>query len=120
MQDDRKVNQPSRTAVLTPLEIKPSERCARVRYAIRDVLVVAQQARAAGKRLLSLNIGDPLQYDFRTPDHIIEAVYQAMRAGKNGYAPSLGTEEAVAAIRAEAARQGIQNVQEVFVTHGVS
>ena len=120
MQDERKVNQPSRTAVLAPMEIKPSERCARVRYAIRDVLVVAQQARAAGKRLLPLNIGDPLQYDFRTPDHIIEAVYQAMRAGKNGYAPSLGTEEAVAAIRAEAARQGIRNVQEVFVTYGVN
>ena len=120
MQDERKVNQPSPTGVLTPAEIKPSERCARVRYAIRDVLVVAQQARAAGKRLVSLNIGDPLQYDFCTPPHIIEAVHRGMQSGYNGYAPSLGTEEAVAAIRAEAARQGIRNVQEVFVTSGVS
>ena len=106
--------------ILTPAEIRPSARCARVRYAIRDVMVVAQQAREAGKKLIPLNIGDPLQFDFPTPPHIIEAVYAAMRAGRNGYAPSLGTEEAVGAIQAEATGQGIRNIQEIFVTSGVS
>lgn len=110
----------SRVGILAPPEVRPSERSARVRYAIRDVLLVAEQAKAAGKRLVPLNIGDPLQFDFRTPPHIIEATYQAMRAGHTGYAPSLGTAEAVQAIRAEAGRQGIRNVQEVFVTYGVS
>lgn len=109
-----------RPGVLTPAEVRPSARCARVRYAIRDVLVVAQQAREVGKKLIPLNIGDPLQFDFPTPPHMIEAVYAAMRAGRNGYAPSLGTEEAVGAIRAEATRQGIRNIQEIFVTSGVS
>ena len=44
--------------------------------------------------ILALNIGDPLQFDFRTPPHLIEAVAKAMRDGLNGYAPSLGIPEA--------------------------
>lgn len=111
---------PSRSSALAPAEIRPSERSTRVRYAIRDILAVAEQARARGVKLLPLNIGDPLQFDFPTPPHIIEATHQAMRAGHNGYAPSHGIEEALGAIRAEAARQGIRNIQEVFVTSGVS
>ena len=113
-------NQQVRAGVLAPAEINPSERCARVRYAIRDVVVVAEQARKAGKQLISLNIGDPLLYDFPTPPHIIDAIYRAMLSGRNGYAPSLGTDEAVEAVRAEAGRQGIQNIREIFVTSGVS
>ncbi len=113
-------NQPAKTGVLTPWEIRPSAQCARVRYAIRDVVVVAEQARKAGKKLISLNIGDPLLFDFPTPRHMIEAIYQAMLSGHNGYAPSLGTADAVEAIRAEAGRQGIRNIQEIFVTSGVS
>ena len=120
MTEHRNATPESWTGVLAPSEIKPSERAARVRYAIRDVMVVAQQARAAGKRLIPLNIGDPLQFDFPTPEHIIEAVYRAMRAGYNGYAPSLGTEEAIEAIRSEATRQGIRNMQEIMVTYGAS
>ena len=128
MKDDPNWKQQSPAGVLAPAvgsassppEVKPSERVARVRYAIRDVLVVAEEARAAGKRLIPLNIGDPIQFDFRTPDHVIEATYRAMLDGHTGYAPSLGIPEAVEAIRAEAARQGIQNVQEVYVTSGVS
>lgn len=120
MTENRNATPESRAGVLSPAEIKPAERASRVRYAIRDVMVVAQQARAAGKRLIPLNIGDPLQFDFPTPEHVVEAVYRAMRAGYNGYAPSLGTEEAVQAIHAEATRQGIRNIQEIFVTSGVS
>ena len=43
-----------------------------------------------------------------------------MADGKNGYAPSLGLEEARQAIRADAQRKGIRNVQSVFLTQGVS
>jgi alanine-synthesizing transaminase len=73
-----------------------------------------------GKQILPLNIGDPLKFDFATPPHLIEAVVKAMRDGKNGYAPSLGTDDALAAIRADAERKGIRNIQSVFVTQGVS
>ena len=110
----------ARPVPLVAREVKPSERSARVRYAIRDIMLVAQEAKAAGKELLYLNIGDPLLYDFPTPRHIIEATFEAMLAGHNGYAPSSGTEGALAAVRAEAKRSGIRSVQEVFVAAGVS
>ncbi len=71
-----------------------------------------------GHKVLPLNVGDPLNFDFQTPPHIIDAVYQAMREGKNGYAPSPGVPEALEAIRGEAARKGISTVRDVFVTSG--
>lgn len=101
-------------------EVKPSERSTRMRYAIRDIMLVAEEAQKAGKELVRLNIGDPLLFDFETPRHLIEATFEAMLAGNNGYAPSSGTAEALRAIRAEAERDGIRNVQEVFVAAGVS
>lgn len=101
-------------------EILAALRLEHVRYAIRDLAVVAEQIEREGKRVLPLNIGDPLKFDFRTPPHLIEVVAKAMRDGKNGYAPSPGVGEALEAIRAEAERKGIRNIQTVFVTQGVS
>jgi alanine-synthesizing transaminase len=100
--------------------VHAAARLEHVRYAIRDMAVLAEQLVREGKTILSLNIGDPLIFDFRTPPHLIEAVEKAMRDGKNGYAPSLGIPEAVEAVRAEAERKGIRNVQSVFLTAGVS
>ena len=91
-----------------------------VRYAIRDMAVLAEQLVREGKTILPLNIGDPLKFDFQTPPHLIEAVHQAMRDGKNGYAPSPGIPEAVEAVLAEAERNGIRNVQNIFLTAGAS
>jgi len=101
-------------------EILAALRLENVRYAIRDLAVLADEVAKAGKKILPLNIGDPLKFDFATPPHMIEAVYQAMRDGHNGYAPSLGVNEAIKAISADAERRGIRNVQSVFVTAGVS
>jgi alanine-synthesizing transaminase len=101
-------------------EVLAATRLDRVRYAIRDLAVLADELARQGKEILPLNIGDPLQFDFRTPPHLIEAVVKAMRDGLDGYAPSLGVPEAVAAARAEAERKGIRNIQSVFITAGVS
>ncbi len=101
-------------------EILAAMRVEHVRYAIRDIAVFAEQLVREGKEILPLNIGDPLKFDFRTPPHLIEAVARAMRDGKNGYAPSLGVDDALEAVRAEAERKGIRNVQSVFITQGVS
>jgi alanine-synthesizing transaminase len=95
-------------------------RLAQVRYAIRDLAVLADEVASQGKEILPLNIGDPLQFDFCVPPHLIEAVVKAMRDGVGGYAPSLGVPEAVEAVRAEAERNGIRNIQSVFMTAGVS
>jgi alanine-synthesizing transaminase len=100
--------------------VPAATRLERVRYAIRDLAVLAEQMAREGKTVLPLNIGDPLNFDFRTPPHLIEAVNKAMRDGRDGYAPSLGVPEAIEAIRAEAERKGIRNIQSVFLTAGVS
>jgi alanine-synthesizing transaminase len=101
-------------------EIAAAQRLDNVRYAIRDLASVADEVTRQGHRVLSLNVGDPNIFDFQTPPHLIEAVYKAMRDGKNGYAPSPGIPEALEAIRGEAARKGISTVQDVFVTSGAS
>ena len=100
--------------------VQAAARLENVRYAIRDMAVLAEQLAREGKTILPLNIGDPLNFDFHTPPHLIAAVEKAMRDGRNGYAPSLGIPQAVEAIRAEAERKGIGNVQSVFLTAGVS
>ena len=101
-------------------EIAAAQRLDNVRYAIRDLASVAHEVTQQGHQVLSLNVGDPNIFDFQTPPHLIEAVYKAMRDGKNGYAPSPGIPEALEAIRGEAARKGISTVQDVFVTSGAS
>jgi alanine-synthesizing transaminase len=101
-------------------EITAASRLERVRYAIRDLACVADEVVKQGHKILPLNIGDPLNFDFQTPAHMIEAVYHAMKGGKNGYAPSSGIKQALDAIRGEAARKGITTIRDVFVTTGVS
>src|ERR1700726_4508311 len=101
-------------------EVTAAARLDNVRYAIRDLACVADEVIQQGHKVLPLNVGDPLNFDFQTPPHIIEAACKAMRDGKNGYAPSPGIPEALDAIRGEAVRKGISTVRDVFVTSGVS
>lgn len=99
-------------------EILPASRMANVRYAIRDLAVLADEVARQGNKILYLNIGDPCKYDFPTPPHMIEAAYKAMRDGYNGYGESLGVKPAVDAVRHEAERKGFQNIQSIFVCYG--
>ena len=85
-------------------EVTAASRLENVRYAIRDLASVADEVTKQGYKVLPLNVGDPLNFDFQTPPHIIEAACKAMRDGKNGYAPSPGIPEALEAIRDEAMR----------------
>jgi len=100
--------------------IRPAERALHVEYAIRDILLVADKAKAAGKELLYLNIGDPMIFDFRTPRHIIDACYRAMLENRVGYAPSSGIQEGRDAIAEAVRKKGIRQWHDLFVTSGVS
>lgn len=101
--------------------IQPASRVDGVKYAIRDVVLWVKEARALGREILSLNIGDPCQFDFDTPQHLKDAVYNAMRAGNNGYSPSDGIGEALEAIRSEAENlYGIRNIRNMFISTGGS
>jgi alanine-synthesizing transaminase len=101
-------------------QITAAQRVENVRYPIRDLTSVADEVIKQGHKILPLNIGDPITFDFQTPPHLIEAVHKAMKEGKNGYAPSPGIKPALEAIRGEAARKGVTSVQDAFVTNGVS
>jgi alanine-synthesizing transaminase len=101
-------------------KIKPASRTSGIHYAIRDIILVAARAARAGKKLIYLNIGDPCKYDFRTPPHIVEATHRAMLDNLTGYSPSSGISRALEAIGRQAGRQGIGNIQDIFITSGAS
>ena len=101
--------------------IRTARRLGEVTYAVRDVVGLARQAESAGKKIISLNIGDPCQFDFRTPEVVIEAIVKALRDNKTSYSASEGIPEAREAIRRDAEeRKGIRGVREVLVGHGAS
>jgi alanine-synthesizing transaminase len=99
-------------------EVLAASRMANVRYAIRDLAVVADEVAREGHKILYLNIGDPCKFDFPTPPHMIEAVDKAMRDGHNSYGESLGIKPAVDAIRHEAEAKGFKDIQSIFVGYG--
>ncbi len=101
-------------------QITPAARTEKITYAVRDIVVLANELARGGKKMLYLNIGDPNKFDFQTPRHIIEATYQAMLANKNGYSPSSGIKTAIAAIERAASAKGIDNILDIFITSGAS
>lgn len=101
--------------------IRTARRIDGVTYAVRDVVALARQAEAAGRKIISLNIGDPCQFDFRTPEVVVEAIVKALRDNKTSYSASEGIPEAREAIRRDAEeRKGIRAVREVLIGHGAS
>ena len=101
-------------------KIIPAVRTENITYAVRDIIVLANEVAKSGKDMLYLNIGDPNIYDFAPPREMIEATYKAMLDNKNGYSPSSGIKEAVDSIEREAERKGIKNILDIFVTTGAS
>ena len=100
--------------------IKPAVRTENITYAVRDIIVLANEVAKTGKEMLYLNIGDPNLYDFEPPRHMIDATYKAMLDNKNGYSPSSGIKPALDSIEREAERKGIKNINDIFVTTGAS
>ena len=101
-------------------KIVPAIRTNNITYAVRDIVVLANQVATTGKKMLYLNIGDPNLFDFQPPEHLVKSTYDAMIKNYNGYAPSSGIQEARDAIEREADRKGISNVHDIFVTTGAS
>ncbi len=102
--------------------IEPSERSKDVSYAIREVTVPARKLEEKGIEILKLNIGDPIAYDFDTPQHIKDALCKGAMEGYNGYAPSEGYRELREKIAArEKRRNGMDySPDDICVTTGVT
>jgi len=100
-------------------QLKPAQRCANVRYAIRDIIVEAKKLIPTDMKILPLNIGDPNNFDFRPPEHIIKAVTKNIPEF-SGYAPSEGLDEAREAIAEFQKKFNINNISknDVLITTG--
>ena len=64
---------------------KHTQRVNNLKYAIRDVLIPANKLEKHGKKILKLNIGDPITHGFKTPVNIQKALFKAVKQGHNGY-----------------------------------
>ena len=70
-----------------PKRVDVSKRAAAIEYAIRDVVVPAEELERQGHEIIRLNIGDPLAYDgLPTPNHMIAAYKQALDSQDNAMA----------------------------------
>lgn len=99
------------------MTIEHASRTNNIEYAIRDIVVLARKY----DDVLYLNIGDPNKFDFKTPQHMIDAVIVAMEKNYNGYAPAEGIQEAREAIVEDAHNKNINcTVEDVVITTGVS
>ena len=101
--------------------MKISDRISNVEYAIRDITLHARQYEKAGKKIIYLNIGDPVKFDFPTPDHIKRALLDAVSSNFNYYADSEGILELREAIVNKESQKGLSvNTEDVLVTNGIS
>jgi aspartate/methionine/tyrosine aminotransferase len=103
-------------------KIKVTERVRTIEYAIRDVIVHAKKIAKTGKKIYYLNIGDPVAFDFKTPQHICQALRKAVEEGANAYSPSEGVPELREAITQKEKRINSIDISadNVIVTQGIS
>ncbi len=104
------------------VKVKVAERAKAIEYAIRDVIVNAGPITKTGKKIFYLNIGDPVAFDFPTPEHIKQALVEAVQSGENFYSPSEGIPELRQAIAEKEKRVNDVDVssENVLITSGVS
>lgn len=102
---------------------KAHPRCSYIQYAIRDVVQPASEIEKQGHKVLKLNIGDPNQYDFDTPQFIKDALAEAIKNPKNnGYSASEGTKEVREAIaqREKKFKNISLDPNKIIITTGIS
>lgn len=102
--------------------IEAAKRAQGISYAIREVVLPARELEKKGIKVLHLNIGDPNKYDFDTPQHMKDALYEAAKEGYNGYAPSEGYPELRQGIidREKKRNKVDYDINDVCVTSGVT
>ncbi|HET6808593.1 MAG TPA: aminotransferase class I/II-fold pyridoxal phosphate-dependent enzyme [Nitrososphaera sp.] len=101
--------------------MKVSDRTHGVEYAIRDIIAYARKYQASGKEIIYLNIGDPVRFDFKTPDHIKRALVDAVMHDENYYTDSEGLPQLRQAIMEKESEKGFNvTVEDIIVTNGVS
>jgi alanine-synthesizing transaminase len=106
----------------TELSIRPSESLRHVRYEIRGRLARrAHELERQGYEIVSLNIGNPAAFGFRTPETMRLAMIENMAAAE-GYCHQKGIFPAREAVVMQQQARGVTGVtaEEVFIGNGVS
>ncbi|HLE76129.1 MAG TPA: aminotransferase class I/II-fold pyridoxal phosphate-dependent enzyme [Candidatus Bathyarchaeia archaeon] len=103
-------------------KVKVTARVKTIEYAIRDIIVHAKEIAKTGKKIFYLNIGDPVAFDFSTPQHVRQALCEAVEEGANNYSPSEGLPELRQAVAEKERRVNGVNIsaEDVIVTSGIS
>ncbi len=104
------------------MKFKPTARAAGMEYAIRDLVLPAREIERSGTRVIRLNIGDPVAFDFDTPEHIKRAMFDAVLEGNNSYGDSEGYLELRQAIaeREKAKNSNSVGTESIVVTTGIT
>jgi len=99
-----------------------SKRASRIEYAIRDVVVPADELEAQGHTILKMNIGDPIAYPgLPTPEHMVTAFQESLGRGETGYSASYGLPLLRQAIANDESAKGWPcQPDDVYVCHGVT
>jgi len=102
--------------------VRCSHRAEGVEYAIRDVIAKAEEVRRSGKKIIQLNIGDPVKYGFETPPHIKEAMKKAVDSNMNYYSASEGMKELREAVAEKENTVNHANIDpgNIIITQGIS
>ncbi|MBI4361228.1 aminotransferase class I/II-fold pyridoxal phosphate-dependent enzyme [Candidatus Micrarchaeota archaeon] len=101
--------------------MRTAKRLEGMKYAVRDVVVEADKLEKKGHEILKLNIGDPNAYDLDTPQYIKDALFEAVKSGKNGYSNSEGYAPLRQAVAEKNKSKGIDcTPEQVIVTSGLS
>ncbi len=101
--------------------VRVASRVSNFTYAIRNIVAEARKVEATGQKVRYLNIGDPVQFGFQTPPHLVAAIERAMKDGHNGYMPSPGIQAARDAVAAEFDGRGFpMSADRVVITSGAS
>src|SRR6186713_1127387 len=103
-------------------QIRPSEGLRHVKYEIRGRLARrAQELERQGYEIISLNIGNPAAFGFRTPETMRLAMIENL-SNAEGYCHQKGIFPAREAVVMQQQARGVQGVtaEEVFIGNGVS
>ncbi len=103
-------------------QVRPSDALSKVRYEIRGKLARrALELERLGHDIISLNIGNPYAFGFRTPETMRLAMIENLRHSE-GYVHQKGIFPAREAVVMQQQERGVRgvSVDEVFIGNGVS
>jgi len=103
-------------------KIRVSERIRKLDYPIRKYNALARSLEERGEKVIYLNIGDPLRYDFQPPCELVDEACRALREGHHYYSSSEGVEELREAIAYKEKTWNYVDLDpgNILVTSGVS